>query len=444
MRLIRLLKNDLARESAEWVDEGLISRAQAEAICTRYGVDYEQARNRSFGYNVLVGLGFLFIGLALITLLGANWDEIPRALRMWGLIAITLGTQALGMKRYLQGDRSGGVGLFLLGNLFFGAAIILIAQIYHLGEYMPDGIFWWALGSLPFAVFTRNPWLAMQSGLLALLWFFIEVSFGFYPALFPLFVLAQLFVLLRGPQSVLLLLLVIASTGFWVEYSLAALWREAESFYLFDLHAEHLAVAAAMFLLLSVFGQWLYRREGTKSRDYAAVISIWCLRFAVVSLVVLGFAGPWEELLDAAWQHPLGMWLVLVLFAVPTLWLARSADRLVLAGALTASLWLAVLAVSTLGDEGYAVYFQVAANFLMVGFGIWLVVRGIHHGISHYFFLGVAAMLVTAFLRYIDLIGDYIGGAAMFAVFALLLLGAARYWKHYQPGQGESDGEGSR
>ncbi|MFI2810857.1 DUF2157 domain-containing protein [Microbulbifer sp. JSM ZJ756] len=441
MRLIRLLKNDLARESAEWVDDGLISRDQAEAICGRYGVDYEQARHRSFGYNVLVGLGFLFIGLALITLLGANWDNIPRAVRMWGLIGLTVGTQGMGLKRYLSGDSGGGIGLFLLGNLFFGASIILIAQIYHLGEYMPDGIFWWALGCLPFALLTRNPWLAMQAGLLGLLWFFMDVSFGFYPALFPLFIIAMLYVLLRGPQSVLLLLLVIASAGFWIEYSLAALWRYESGFYLFDLHAENLAVAAAMFLLLSVFSQWLSGRESNVARDYAAVISVWCLRFAVLSLLVLGFAGPWEELLDAGWQHRLGMWLVLLLFAVATVWLGRRAGRRVFPAVLLAALWLVVLAVSTVRNEDYAVYFQVAANFLMIGFGIWLVVRGIHSGISHYFFLGVAAILVTAFLRYIDLIGDYIGGAVMFALFALLLLGAARYWKHYQAALDETDRE---
>jgi len=32
-------------------------------------------------------------------------------------------------------------------------------------------------------------------------------------------------------------------------------------------------------------------------------------------------------------------------------------------------------------------------------------------------------------MRYVDLIGDYIGGAAIFMVFAVVLLGSARYWK---------------
>ncbi len=49
----------------------------------------------------------------------------------------------------------------------------------------------------------------------------------------------------------------------------------------------------------------------------------------------------------------------------------------------------------------------------------------------------MSAILLTAFMRYVDLIGDYVGGALLFAVFAALLLGAAKYWKSYQS-KGES------
>ena len=156
MRLIRLLKNDIAREAEEWVDDKIITQEQAENICTRYDVDYHHVKNHSIGYSVLVGLGYLFIGLALITLLSANWDDISRELRMFGLIAIAIGVQGISLRQYLKGNHTSATNGFLLGNMFFGAAIILIAQIYHLGEHMPDGIFWWALGCLPFALLTNS------------------------------------------------------------------------------------------------------------------------------------------------------------------------------------------------------------------------------------------------------------------------------------------------
>jgi hypothetical protein len=67
MKLIRLLKHDLVNETADYVSEGIISKDQAEAICARYGVDYSRRSRRAYGYQVLAGLGYLFIGLALIS-----------------------------------------------------------------------------------------------------------------------------------------------------------------------------------------------------------------------------------------------------------------------------------------------------------------------------------------------------------------------------------------
>ena len=98
MRLIRLLKKDLAQEISTWVDRDLISADQAESICKLYGVDYQSIRSLSTGYNLLVSLGYLFVGLAVITLLGANWDDIPRGLRMTGLLVLTLGIHGLGLR----------------------------------------------------------------------------------------------------------------------------------------------------------------------------------------------------------------------------------------------------------------------------------------------------------------------------------------------------------
>ncbi|BBM04052.1 membrane protein [Microbulbifer sp. GL-2] len=436
MRLIRLLKHDLARETGEWVDDGVISEAQAELICARYEVDYHRARERSLGYNVLVGLGYLFIALALITLIGANWDEIPRALRMGGLIALTVATQCVALRIYLKRDPRAGEGLFLLGNFFFGASIILISQIYHLGEHMPDGLLWWALGCLPFALITRSPWIALQANVLALLWFFLQVRMGYYPVLFPLFILVSLFVLLRGRVNALLLLVLLGSIGLWIEYSLAEVWRVQEDGFKLALQVESLAVAISLFVLLYIFAHWLALKQSSVARDYAAVVSVWCLRFALISLLVFSFESPWESLIEADWDHLWSMWLVVVVMAVITLVLAMPTRRLLSTGIFLVLFAGALAFVSTSNNQGLAVYLQVATNFALIGSGIWLIYRGIHDGISHYFFLGVMAVLLTALLRYIDLIGDYLGAALIFILFAGLLLGAAKYWKFHQGREG--------
>lgn len=429
MRLIRLLKRDLAREAAEWVDEELISEAQAEQICHRYDIDYQQTKNRSLTYAILVGLAALFIGLSLITLIGGNWDAIPRAVRMWGLILLTMTTQGVALRKYLSGQQHAAGGIFLLGNLFFGASIILIAQIYHLGEHMPDGVFWWALGCLPIGVLLRSPWLTLQSSVLALIWFFLELEMGFYPALFPLFILAALLVLYRGPQSILLFLTTVASIGCWIEYSLAELWRAGRHF---DFHAEHLAVSTAMFITAYVFSHWLAQRPSAVAKDYGAVLAVWSLRFGLIFMLVMSFEDPWRELIKANWDQQLSMLVIVTLFSIISLSLAYRVQKLKILLCLLPFYLSTLIAVLFSGDGGHAVYFQITYNLVLIAVGIGLIIRGIHSGISHYFFLGVTAILLTAFMRYVDLIGDYLGGALLFMVFAVLLLGAAKYWQRCQ------------
>src|SRR5690606_21822999 len=175
-------KHTITTESQRWVDANIITPQQAEQIRALYPHD-----DGSRGHGLLTILGYGFIALAVITLIGANWDEIPRALRMLGVIAVTLATQGLALQRRWQGRRESAVALVFLGNMFYGAGIILIAQICHLGEHMPNGVLAWALGCAPFALLLREPWLMLQTLLLAMLWAGLQIGFGYDISLFPAF-----------------------------------------------------------------------------------------------------------------------------------------------------------------------------------------------------------------------------------------------------------------
>lgn len=429
MRLLRLLKNDLAQETAEWVKDDIISESQAEVICQRYGADYHQRNNRSLGYNVLVALGYLFIGLSVITLLGANWEEIPRGLRMSGLIALTMCTQIIAVKKYASGKTSAATGVFLLGNLFYGASIILIAQIYHLGEHMPDGVFWWAFGCLLIAVATRSPWIMLQTLLLALIWFFTEVDLGFYPTAFPLFLCGALWVLMRGSSSLLLFFLTVVSFVFYAEYSLAKFWS-ADRYYFFS--HENAIVSISFFIFMYAFSHWLHQRNSVAAKDYASLLSVWSLRFGLLLMLVLSFEWPWEELIQSYWDHKQSMLILVALFLTSALGLAALTQKIQMVLVAVVGFLIPLCAVIAIDDPSQAASLQVMSNLALITWGGWLILKGIQLGISHYFFLGLCAILITALIRYIALIGDYIGGAVLFLVFAVLLLGAAKYWKKTQ------------
>lgn len=434
MRIFRLLKRDLAREARAWVDSGLIDGAQGRAICARYGIDYDNPERHGLGYSALVILGYLFVGLSLLTLVGANWDELPRWLRTASLAALVLAANLLGLRRHLAGRHDAAVGWFFLGALFYGTAIMLIAQIYHLGEHYPDGIFWWALGVLPIALLLQSSLLTLLMLVLAGTWLLVESDLGFFPTLFPLFIAAGLYDAWRHGGSAPVLLLSLAGVLLYAEYGVAW-WLDPAPGY--AVGPENLVVGIGLLFVLRAGGGWLTGRDAPLRVAQGELLAAWVLRLFVLLLLVFSFAGPWEALLDATWYRPgvaLAAAILLAAASVGITMLARTAAWPVLAGTalyllLTAVLLLAGGSGDSGARPGAAVALQVADNLLLVGLGIGLIVRAIGRRSSHDFYLGLGCILATGLLRYIDLVGNYVGSAVLFAVFAAVLLGAARFWK---------------
>ncbi|MBT6278434.1 MAG: DUF2157 domain-containing protein [Chromatiales bacterium] len=429
MRLIRLLKRDLAREMATWVGRDLLSTEQARQICQLYGIDFDSVGDGKRGYAVLMGLGFLFVGLALITLIGANWEDIPRAVRAGGLVTVTTLTHLFALHRLGRDERGFAVALFLLGNLLFGASIILIAQVYHLGEHMPDGVFWWALGSLPFALILRESWLTLFSLALAFIWFFLELNLGFFPTLFPMFILAGIYVLVTGPTSILLFVTIAGACGIWYEAALSALWTDA---YDYKLHAEHLPASAALFIFAYALSHVFHASDSAKIKDFDTVLTLWVLRFTFVALLLLSFEYPWREAIRESYQYRDSMLAVTAAMLLAAALVAWRVGQLAMVLGLSALCLGTTFALIAVEDASHAIAFQTATNLVLVSLGIRLIWRGIVAGLSHYYFLGVSSILVTGLVRYFDLIGDYVGGAALFMVMALVLLAAARFWRQTQ------------
>ncbi len=426
MRLIRLLKNDLAQEASDWVDQGIINAEQARVICQRYGSDYPPPDKSHMGYRALLLLGYLFLGLAAITLVGANWDQIPRWLRMAGLVITTAGVQGYATLRWFNGEEKSAIGLYFLGNLLYGASIILIAQIYHLGEHMPDGVFWWALGCLPFALICRSSWLMVQTFVLALIWFYLEASMGYPAHSMPVFLVSAIWILINARQNTLLFIITAFSVAYWLETSLAFWWSPTNrpSF-----EVEHLFVGASLLLLGGAIATHLQNRLDDKAKDYGLLLLLWCLRGALVILFFLSFEGAWKALYRGHWEHYGSAVAVVLLLIIASIGLVRKAPRALVAVSLCSILLLLISAqLAFLYAPIDAIFFQIVTNLILVIVGIGLIFSGIQQNSSLYFFTGIAVLLITAMLRYIDLIGDYVGAAVLFTVFALLMLGAARYW----------------
>lgn len=420
----------MCREVAAWAKEDIISREQAESICTRYGVDYHNMSRRSLGYNVLMGFGCLFIGLALITLIGENWDEIPRALRMYSLITLTLAANIFGLLKYRNNRTSQSVLFFFLGSLFYGASIILIAQIYHIGEHFPDGIFWWAIGVLPAALLLESSLIMILALCLGFIWFFAESSLNYYPALFPVFPAAAFLHLYRGKKSSIIFFALIAGSAVWAEYTLAWFADERKGFYP---GAENVALGIGIFILFHGLSKWLDEKEDHSLSEYGTLLGLWVLRFIIITMFIFSFKQPWRELIEAQWNLGGIVIALSVLLSALSLWLTFLSGKPLFSTLVFIAVYIAgLLSVILIKDRVYEIVFQFAENILLVGVGVYLIIEGIRKNASHYFYAGVLAVLATGLLRYIDLIGDYIGASILFAALAAVLIFSARYWKKHQ------------
>ena len=75
------VRQDIAR----WVEAGLIDRAAAEAL--RRDVEANERKSLSFG-SILAIMAALLFGAAILLFVAANWEAIPRLLRVGALFAV--------------------------------------------------------------------------------------------------------------------------------------------------------------------------------------------------------------------------------------------------------------------------------------------------------------------------------------------------------------------
>jgi uncharacterized membrane protein len=133
-------RRQLRQEAAGWLANGVIDQAQHQQLSALYEFNRLDTAARDRFIVILVGLGSILLGLGVITFVAANWQVIPRELKVLMLLTLFVGVNALGFylwKQLLslpiagQAQQRFGHGLLLLGALILGANMALMGQIFH-------------------------------------------------------------------------------------------------------------------------------------------------------------------------------------------------------------------------------------------------------------------------------------------------------------------------
>ena len=248
----------------------------------------------------------------------------------------------------------------------------------------------------------------------------------FFPVIYPLFMIAGIWLAWVRKDSVLLMLIGLAGLIFWINLLLA--WIGGD-WYSFEVISDQIPGTIAMGLVLTGLSWWLKRRSNPGDINYGQVLHLWLLRAGILLLLVLSFQDVWHDIADEDYLFSFYAPLSLLVGGMVSYFLARPSGSNAFGPLLLNTLFFFVgflwIHFGNVNED----WLTIATNLMLLITGVWLIRRGIEDSATHFFYTGVGVLLVTALLRYIDLIGDYIGGAILFMIAAAVLFGAARYWR---------------
>lgn len=180
------VRSDIAR----WQQAGLIDAPTADAL-TR-DVEANERKSLSFG-SILAMMAALLFGAAILIFIAANWEVIPRLVRVAALFAVILAGYVGGAVLKMRDHAAIGEALWIVAAAAFGGSIALIGQMYHLSGDEASALITWGAGTALAAVALRSNPLTVAAVGIADAWLFLRGFDYFRRTEFPhLFVVMAL------------------------------------------------------------------------------------------------------------------------------------------------------------------------------------------------------------------------------------------------------------
>lgn len=155
-------------------EAGLITAEQRQKILEHFSL--KEDSNKFLA--IISFVGAILVAAGIVLLISANWEEIPRGVKIATGMVLMLGAHGAGwwLREVRQDYQKTGEALHLAGALLFLGNIALVGQIYHLVSRPPNAILlWWAgIAALPWLLRSRA--LHVLALLAFGLWFGFEVN----------------------------------------------------------------------------------------------------------------------------------------------------------------------------------------------------------------------------------------------------------------------------
>lgn len=167
-----MFRRYLSREIDQWTRGGLLQPGQGEILMA----DHDR---RHIGFSlssVLAVLAAVLFGAAVIALIAANWEFIPRLMRVGIIFVFIISGLAVAAMSLRRG--SGGVAeaALVFTLLCYGSGIALVGQMYHLSGNEAAFMLTWAFGALVVSLCFSSPMAAIGAGLLGFGYLFSQAT----------------------------------------------------------------------------------------------------------------------------------------------------------------------------------------------------------------------------------------------------------------------------
>lgn len=147
---------NLNQKLRRWREAGLIDEATSARIAS-----FEHAQRRPLGMYTLIGLGASTVGLGLVSLVAANWEVIPAALKL--SVDLSLGV-ALALFASLAISRQWRLAREAVITIFYGytlASLALVGQVYQLNAPTYQALLTWSLATLPLCLLAESLFVSL-------------------------------------------------------------------------------------------------------------------------------------------------------------------------------------------------------------------------------------------------------------------------------------------
>lgn len=179
---VRGYREQLQRDLPRWREAGWVT-AHGEAAILKDAANIKGGVGLA---QVLATLAAVLLGFAIMSFVASNWAEMPNWLRIAVLFGSVAASYAAAAVLFDKGMDAFGHAAVLAGAAAFGASIMLIGQMYHLGGYPPHAVAMWAAGALLAGALIRsNAALALAMVLVAMWggWEFVLTNKVYWEAL---------------------------------------------------------------------------------------------------------------------------------------------------------------------------------------------------------------------------------------------------------------------